>query len=99
MGGEAADKERAVREKRTAVEVFPPKDRLINAADVYHLWVFDKKYHLPFGIHPKEYRPAINRGYSMTMGELQELQEYYKERGMNGEGEVHAEGRSGEVQA
>lgn len=68
-------------ENRVAVEVYPPADRLIDVADVYHLWVFNKKYRLPFGIHPKEYKPAINRGYSMTQGELKELQEYYKERG------------------
>lgn len=66
---------------RVAVEVYPPADRLIDVADVYHLWVFDKKYRLPFGIHPKEYKPAINRGYNMTQGELKELQEYYRERG------------------
>ena len=64
---------------RTAVEVYPTEDRLIDTADVYHLWVFDKNYKLPFGIHPKEYQKAINRGYSMSQSELQELQEYFKE--------------------
>lgn len=62
---------------REAVEVYPSVDRLIDVADVYHLWVFDKKYRLPFGIHQKEYRKAINRGYSMTKAELIRLQEYY----------------------
>lgn len=66
-------------ENRVAVEVFPPTDRLVDVADVYHLWVFDKKYRLPFGIHYKEYKPAINRGYNMTEAELKELQEYYEE--------------------
>ena len=65
---------------RTAVEVYPAEDRLIDTADVYHLWVFDKRFRLPFGIHPKEYKPAINRGYSMTQGELEELREYYRRR-------------------
>lgn len=67
-------------EKRVAVEVYPSADRLIDAADVYHLWVFEKNFRLPFGIHPKEYKKAINRGYSITQGELQELEQYYKER-------------------
>ncbi len=62
---------------RTAIEVYPTEDRLIDTADVYHLWVFDKKYRLPFGIHPKEYKPAVNRGYSMTENELKTLQAYY----------------------
>lgn len=70
-------------ENRAAVEVYPPKDRLIDAADVYHLWVFDKRFRLPFGIHPKEYSPAINRGCSITRGELEELKKYYDERGIN----------------
>ena len=66
---------------RVAVEVFPTEDRLVNAADVYHLWVFEKNFRLPFGIHPKEYQKAINRGYSMTQGELEELREWYQEKG------------------
>ena len=64
--------------KRAAVEVFPPADRLVNTADVYHLWVFDKKYRLPFGIHPKEYKKAINRGYSISEYDLDALKDYYK---------------------
>ena len=65
-------------ENRVAVEVFPTEDRLVNVADIYHLWVFDKKFRMPFGIHPKEYAPAINRGYNMTSGELDELKKYYE---------------------
>lgn len=64
-------------ENRTAIEVFPSQDRLVDTADVYHLWVFDKKFRLPFGIHPKEYTKAVNRGYSMSQQELEELQAYY----------------------
>lgn len=66
-------------ENRAAVEVFPKEKRLVDTCDVYHLWVFDKKFDLPFGIHPKEYQPAVNRGYSMTREELERLQDYYKE--------------------
>lgn len=66
---------------RVAIEVFPAEDRMVNTADVYHLWVFDKHFKIPFGIHPKEYIPAVNRGYSMTKTELLELEEYYREKG------------------
>ena len=65
---------------RTAVEVYPSEDRLIDTSDVYHLWVFDKKYRLPFGIHPKEYTHAVNRGYSITPEEIAELKAYYAEK-------------------
>lgn len=30
-------------EKRAAIEVYPPQDRLVDAADTYHLWVFEKR--------------------------------------------------------
>lgn len=39
-------------EKRVAVEVFPTQDRLVDVCDCYHLWVFEKGFQLPFGIHP-----------------------------------------------
>lgn len=68
-------------ENRMAVEVFPTAERLINTADVYHLWVFDKKFVPAFGIHPKEYQKAVNRGYSMSKEELETLQEYYNSKG------------------
>lgn len=64
-------------ENRAAVEVFPKADRLVDTCDVYHLWVFDKKFEMPFGIHPKEYTKAINRGYSMTKDELMTLGDFY----------------------
>ena len=63
--------------KRVAIEVYPPEDRLVDMADVYHLWVFEKNFRLPFGIHPKEYIQAVNRGYSMNEAELKELKDYY----------------------
>lgn len=62
---------------RVAVEVYPQEDRLVDVSDVYHLWVFDKNYRLPFGIHPKEYQAAFNRGYNMNTAEMEELREYY----------------------
>ena len=36
---------------RTAIEVFPSTDRLVDAANSYHLWVLPEGYQLPFGIH------------------------------------------------
>ena len=39
-------------EDKTAIEVFPSKDRLVDAVNMYHLWIFkDRKFELPFGIH------------------------------------------------
>lgn len=66
---------------RLAIEVFPKESRLVDVADVYHLWVFDKKFDLPFGIHPKEYSKAINRGYSMSNDDMNRLNKYYEKRG------------------
>lgn len=67
-------------ENRVAIEIYPKQDRLVDEADVYHLWVFDKKFNLPFGIHPKEYRPAINRGsVPISNEELDELKEVLKQ--------------------
>ena len=62
-------------ENRFAIEVYPKQDRLVDVTDTYHLWVFDKKTEMPFGIHPKEHIKAINRGYNMTQEELVKLQE------------------------
>jgi len=67
--------------KRAAVEVYPAEDRLVDVMDVYHLWVFEKGYKMSFGIHPKEYQKAINRGYSMTPDEVNVLKDYYAEHG------------------
>lgn len=63
---------------RVAVEVYPEEDMLVDTADVYHLWVFDKKYKLPFGIHPKQYQKAVNRGaLPMSPDDIEELKAYY----------------------
>ena len=39
---------------RTAIEVFPQQDRLIDEVNMYHLWVFERDYELPFGIHSRD---------------------------------------------
>ena len=63
-------------EDRFAIEVFPKKKYLVDTSDVYHLWVFGKKYDMPFGIHPKEYTKAINRGdQKLTPEEFEILKE------------------------
>lgn len=70
---------------RTAIEVYPKEDRLVDVADVYHLWVFDKKFNLPFGIHPKEYQHAINRGsVPLSEDELNELKDILPSGGLYG---------------
>lgn len=69
-------------ENRVAIEVYPKADKLVDVADVYHLWVFDKKFDMPFGIHPKEYTKAINRGsVPLSKEELLELESvFHKEK-------------------
>ena len=65
-------------ENRDAVEVFPKEKNLVDICDVYHLWVFDKNYEMPFGIHPRQYVKAVNRGaLPLTNEELETLKEYY----------------------
>lgn len=67
---------------RIAIEVYPTDDMLVDIADVYHLWVFDKHFKLPFGIHPKQYQQAINRGsLPLSKEELETLQDFYKDHG------------------
>ena len=39
---------------RVAIEVFPTKGRLVDAANMYHLWIFEKDFELPFGIHDND---------------------------------------------
>ena len=41
-------------EDRVAIEVFPQKDRLVDVANMYYIWVFEKGFELPFGIHDKD---------------------------------------------
>ena len=37
-------------EDRTAVEVMPPTDELVDAADMYHMWILPAGFHMPFGL-------------------------------------------------
>ncbi|HEX8773708.1 MAG TPA: hypothetical protein VF735_08855 [Pyrinomonadaceae bacterium] len=37
--------------ERTAIEVFPSESRLINEANLRHLWVLPESFKLPFGLH------------------------------------------------
>ena len=57
--------------RATAIEVFPAKKNLVDAADVYHLWVLPKDFKLPFGIHP--YRDTqcdpVERGFDYNLTE------------------------------
>jgi hypothetical protein len=68
-------------ENRFAIEVYPKQKNLVDVCDVYHLWVFDKKLDMPFGIGKGEYVSAVNRGYSVTESDLQAMLEDYKRTG------------------
>lgn len=64
-------------EKRAAIEVYPPQDRLVDAADTYHLWVFEKGFKMPFGIHPRDEKPmVVNRGSTRVRAVDGQGQEY-----------------------
>lgn len=64
-------------EKRVAIEVYPSQDRLVDAADTYHLWVFEKGFKMPFGIHPRDEKPmAVNRGSTRVRAVDGQGQEY-----------------------
>lgn len=41
-------KDELVGEGRLAIEVFPPKDQLVDPANLYYLWVLPVGYDLPF---------------------------------------------------
>ena len=68
-------------ENRFAIEVFPKQKNLVDVCDVYHLWVFDKKVDMPFGIAKGEYQKAVNRGYSVSEADIQKMVEDYKRAG------------------
>lgn len=63
--------------RAVAIEVFPARKNLVDAADVYHLWVLPKGFEIPFGIHP--YRDVqcdpVERGYDYNVVEVQEWTE------------------------
>jgi len=68
-------------ENRFAIEVYPKQKNLVDVCDVYHLWVFDKKIDMSFGIGKGEYVSSVNRGYSVTESDLQAMIEDYKRTG------------------
>jgi len=43
-------KDRICGEHCEAVEVFPRRDDLVDSANMRHLWVFETRYRLPFGL-------------------------------------------------
>jgi hypothetical protein len=43
-------KDEVVGSERVAVQVFPARDKLVDAADMYHLWVLPRDMVLPFGL-------------------------------------------------
>lgn len=45
-------KDELVGSDRTAVEVYPAIQNLVDEANCYHLWVLPKGFDLPFGLHP-----------------------------------------------
>ena len=47
---------------RLAIEVMPAADRVVDAADVYHLWVLPTGMTLPFGLHRLDAEPATPKG-------------------------------------
>lgn len=67
-------------ENRTAIEIFPEEKELIDVCDVYHLWVFEKGFKMPFGIHPDQSKLSnyINRGYNFTESDAREYEEFIK---------------------
>lgn len=40
----------------TAIEVYPPRDQVVDGADMFHIWVLRGR--LPFGLHLAEIHPA-----------------------------------------
>lgn len=68
-------------EDRFAIEIYPKQKNLVDTSDVYHLWVFNKKYDMPFGIHPREHIKAINRGDAkLTKEDLEIIQKKFDEK-------------------
>ncbi len=47
-------------EDRPAVQIYPRVSRLIDEADMYHLWVYAADWEFGFGLH-KDDAPAIRR--------------------------------------
>lgn len=47
--------------ERVAAQVCPPASRLIDQADMYHLFVLPVGAELGFGLHPLDERPVVTR--------------------------------------
>jgi len=41
-------------EERVAVEVFPPESELVDAANMYHMWVMPEGFQLPFTLRREQ---------------------------------------------
>lgn len=65
-------------ENKTAIEIFPDERELVDVCDVYHLWIFEKGFKIPFGIHPDQAKLSsyINRGYNFTEQDSIEYEEF-----------------------
>lgn len=74
-------KDKLFGENRFAVEIYPKRKNLVDVSDVYHLWVFDKKVDMPFGIAKGEYQASVNRGYSVNSADLEKMQADYARTG------------------
>lgn len=48
-------KDELVGSDRTAIEVFPSAEKLVDDANLFHLWVLPKDLILPFGLHLKNW--------------------------------------------
>jgi len=62
-------------DKRYAIEIYPPEDRLVNTANQYHLWVFPIDFDLGIGffhreVHERtEKRTVVVKGQTFTTGQ------------------------------
>ena len=65
-------------EKRDMLEVFPRKTRLIDAANLYHIWFLPEDYQFPFSIEYPTERKYEESGYfyDITFG-VKEIQTEY----------------------
>lgn len=55
--------------RATAIEVFPARKHLVDACDIYHLWVLPKGFALPFGLHPTRDPQGVpvERGFDFSV--------------------------------
>lgn len=69
-------------EDRIAIEVYPRQDMLVDVCDVYHLWVFEKNFYLPYGIgiHPYEFKKAEPREIEFNNSDLKNFIKEFEQR-------------------